>query len=390
MTNGATRPLSVELAERVALQGRMASALVELERHPGHALLTSGRLAGETAQLWAGIDGELAGLWRDFDEHRRVVDAATAAAEGGDLATLRRLLHDPSIELSRTVLPLHERGLTGVPERVEHVGLDTLHRRMEATFDRVSAFVTRADAAYRDALARIASLAEQLRDARRIADDLGTEQHAVAELTRRLDVVERAATTDPLGSDGSDVDTGPLARDVGAAVERLRAAGAFRDGWPDRTARLDAALRELDALRGRMVADRARASEIVVVTLPTAPPDRRPALRARRAAVLATDGWSARAAALDSLLVAVAAEADALRAARELASGLIERRDELRGRCEAYRAKAHRLGRSEQPEILRLEEELRAVLWARPCDLAAATRVLAEYQRLLQAEGSTA
>ena len=57
---------------------------------------------------------------------------------------------------------------------------------------------------------------------------------------------------------------------------------------------------------------------------------------------------------------------------------------------EAYRAKAHRLGRSEQPEILRLDEELRAVLWARPCDLAAATRVLAEYQRLLQAEGRTA
>jgi len=211
MTNGATRPLPVELAERVALQGRMASALVELERHPGHALLTSGRLTGETAQLWAGIDGELAGLWRDFDDHRRVVDAATAAADSGDLATLRRLLHDPSIELSRTVLPLHERGLTGVPERVEHVGLDTLHRRMEATFDRVSAFVARADAAYRDALARVASLAEQLRDARRIADDLGTEQHAVAELTRRLDVVERAATTDPLGS---DVDTGPLAQSL--------------------------------------------------------------------------------------------------------------------------------------------------------------------------------
>jgi hypothetical protein len=387
MTNGATRPLRAELAERVAVQGRMASALVELERHPGHALLTSGRLTGETAQLWAGVEGELAGLWRHFDDHRRVVDAATAAADGGDLATLRRLLHDPSIEVSRTALPLHERGLTGVPERVEHVDLDTLHRRMEATFDRVSAFVARADAAYRDALARIGSLAEQLRDARRIADDLGTEQHAVAELTRRLDVLERAATTDPLGS---DVDTGPLAQDVGAAVERLRAAATVRDDWPERTARLDSALGELDALRGRMVADRARAAEIVVVTLPPAPPDRRPALRARQAAVLATDGWPARAAALDSLLVAVAAEADTLRAARELAGGLIERRGELRGRYEAYRAKAHRLGRSERPEILRLEEELRAVLWTRPCDLAAATRALAEYQRLVQAEGRTA
>jgi hypothetical protein len=258
---------------------------------------------------------------------------------------------------------------------------------MEAAFGRVSTFVARVDAAHRDAVARIAPLAEQLRDARRNADELGTEQHAVADLTSRLDVADQATTTDPLGA---DVDTGPLARDVAAVVERLRAAAAVRDGWPERTARLDAALAELDALRARMDADRARATEIVVVTLPPAPPDRRPALRARQAAVRVAVGWPARAAALDGLRAAVAAEADTLRAARELASGLIERRGELRGRYEAYRAKAHRLGRSERPEIVRLESELRAVLWTRPCDLAAATRALAEYQRLLQAEGRTA
>jgi hypothetical protein len=387
MTHGGTHPLRAELAERVAAQGRMASALVELERHPGHGVLAAGALTGETAQLWADIEGELAGLWRDFDVHRGVVDAATDAAGRGDLATLGRLLHDPSIEAARTALALHERGLTGAPERVEHIDLDSLHRRMEAAFGRVSTFVARVDAAHRDAVARIAPLAEQLRDARRNADELGTEQHAVADLTSRLDVADQATTTDPLGA---DVDTGPLARDVAAVVERLRAAAAVRDGWPERTARLDAALAELDALRARMDADRARATEIVVVTLPPAPPDRRPALRARQAAVRVAVGWPARAAALDGLRAAVAAEADTLRAARELASGLIERRGELRGRYEAYRAKAHRLGRSERPEIVRLEAELRAVLWTRPCDLAAATRALAEYQRLLQAEGRTA
>jgi hypothetical protein len=387
MTHGAAHPLRAELAERVAEQGRMASALVELERHPGHSLLTAGVLTGETALLWVGVEADLGGLWRDFDVHRGVVDAASSAADRGDLATLRRLLHDRSIEESRTAVALHERGLTGAPERVEHIDLDGLHHRMEAAFGRVSTFVARVDTAHRDAVACIAPLAEQLRDARRAADELGIERQAVAELTRRLDAAERATTTDPIGA---GVDTGPLVRDIASVVERLRAAAAVRDGWPERTAQLDAALAELDVLRARMVADRARAAEIVVTTLPSAPPDRRPALRARQAAVLATDGWPARGAALDGLRAAVAAEADTLRAARELASGLIERREELRGRYKAYRAKAHRLGRSEWPEIVRLEAELCAVLWTRPSDLAAATRALAEYQRQLQDEGGTA
>lgn len=68
----------------------------------------------------------------------------------------------------------------------------------------------------------------------------------------------------------------------------------------------------------------------------------------------------------------------------ELATGLVERRAELRGRFEAYRARALRLGRIEEPGLLRLEEEIRRLLWTRPAELAGATRAIGAYQRLLR------
>lgn len=55
----------------------------------------------------------------------------------------------------------------------------------------------------------------------------------------------------------------------------------------------------------------------------------------------------------------------------------------LRGRFEAYRAKSVRLGRAEEPRLLALADEVRELLWTRPCDLGAATRALAAYQRAL-------
>ena len=45
--------LDAELARRVAAQARIADALVELERHPGHRLLAATALTGTSARRWA-------------------------------------------------------------------------------------------------------------------------------------------------------------------------------------------------------------------------------------------------------------------------------------------------------------------------------------------------
>ena len=67
-----------------------------------------------------------------------------------------------------------------------------------------------------------------------------------------------------------------------------------------------------------------------------------------------------------------------------MADHLQDRRAELCGRYEAYRAKATRLGHAEHPEALALDDRIRQLLWTKPCDLAAATRALAAYQRIVQ------
>jgi len=133
--------------------------------------------------------------------------------------------------------------------------------------------------------------------------------------------------------------------------------------------------------------DRQRAQQLIATSGLAAPPDRLPALRARFDALHAPAGWAARAEALDGLRTAAADAARELHTARRLATGLLERRAELRGRFEAYRAKAARLGRAEHPDLLALDQRIRETLWTRPCDLVAATCALRAYQRLVPHPG---
>jgi hypothetical protein len=207
----------------------------------------------------------------------------------------------------------------------------------------------------------------------------------MAELTARCGRLETVASADPLSLDSAA--TGRAVADLDAEVARLAARLAelarVRDGWSDALADLAARLREVAELRGRAERARARALELIENAHTTLPPDRVAGLRARLDALPGTVGWAARADALRRLRTAVDAAADELNTCHELALGLVERRGELRGRFEAYRAKAVRLGRAEDPPLLELDRRLRGLLWTRPCDLAAATQALADYQRLV-------
>jgi chromosome segregation ATPase len=62
------------------------------------------------------------------------------------------------------------------------------------------------------------------------------------------------------------------------------------------------------------------------------------------------------------------------------AAGPLSRRRELRGRLDAYRAKAHSLGRAEDPTLLELYRRAEDALYTAPCDLDEAERRLAGYQ----------
>ncbi len=191
----------------------MAAGLVELENHPGHRLLATVTPTGQTAERWSSARDILAGLWQDFGTYQAVVTAARTVrarrARPGDreLAELRHLLVEPSIEVSRTVVTLPERPLTGGAEHVEKITLDQLSARMDASFGTVAEVVVTCDALHQAFLTGLAPLAERVRAARELAGDLDLEggdpaAAAVTTLAARVDELDRTCATDPLSLAG--------------------------------------------------------------------------------------------------------------------------------------------------------------------------------------------
>ncbi|MDT5236633.1 MAG: hypothetical protein QOF47_2620 [Mycobacterium sp.] len=389
--------LNTELARWVAVEGRMATALVELENHPGHRLLCTIAATGRTAERWASARDILAGLWQDFGTYQAVVATARAVRDRrtrpGDreLTELHHLLVEPSIEVARTVVALPVRRLTGAAEHVETITLEELSARMDTAFEQVSEVVVTYDVLHQAFVTELAPLAERVLAARELAESLLPEgddpaRAAVTALTARIDELSLVCATDPLSLAGGPAadELATLATEVAAVSARLAGLAALREDWDNQLAELAATLHEIDTLRRQEEQARQRARELIADTGLAAPPDRLPALRSRLAAVAGPAGWPARATALAGLRNAVDDAAGEIRAAHERATGLQDRRAELCGRYEAYRAKAIRLGHAEHPEALALDDRIRQLLWTRPCDLAAATRALAAYQRIVQ------
>ncbi|MGH3687904.1 MAG: hypothetical protein ACRDRU_28375 [Pseudonocardiaceae bacterium] len=393
MTSGAA--LEDELARRIEAEGRMAAALIELENHPGHRLLAASTPTGMTAERWAAASDVLAGLWWDFGTYQAVVTTArTIRARRprlGDreLAELRHLLVEPSIEVARTAVALSERGLTGAAEHIETITLEQLSGRMETSFAQVSDVVVTCDAVHQAVRTGLTPLAERVQAARELAGNLVPDRDdptaaAVATLTARIDDLGRACATDPLslaGRSAAEV-LATLDTELATVSAQLTGLAVVRDSWTDQLTELAATLQEIGTLRAQEEQARRRAQQVIADPGLVAPPDRVPVLRNRLAALTAPAGWPARAVALKELRAGTDDAVEELRVASERAGGLLERRAELCGRFEAYRAKTARLGLAEHPQALALDDRIRQLLWTRPCDLAAATRALTEYLRL--------
>ncbi len=385
--------LDAELAHRVEAEYRMAAALVELVNHPGHRLLTTVTSTGRTAARWASARDILAGLRQDFGTYQAVVAAAhtvrarQALPSDRELAELRHLLVEPSVEAARTAFG-HQ--LTEAAEHVEAITLQQLSTRMDVAFGHVSEVVVTCDAVHQAFLTGLPPLAERVVAVRELVGELVPDRDdpitaASARLTATIDDLGRACATDPLSlteRPAAEV-LAALDAEIAAVSTQLAGLASVRDGWQDRLAELAATLQEIDTLWRQEARARMRAQDLVADTGLTAPPDRLPMLRRRLATATQLSGWPARAAALAELGTAADDAARELRAAHERATGLPERLAELRAHFEEYRAKAIRLRRAEHPDALALDKSIRQLLWTRPCDLVAVARQLTAYQRLV-------
>jgi hypothetical protein len=183
---------------------------------------------------------------------------------------------------------------------------------------------------------------------------------------------------------------------LGAAADRIRRelteVARLREGYPQRRDALMSRLDELAAAEQRVAAAQQRAAEKIAEPGLGEVPAAASVLRARvpsldRLALGAQ--WRQLSDDLSTMEASATHSRDRAIELAAVADGLIARRDELRGRLEAYRAKAAARGLAEHEGLSGCFTRAHDLLYTAPCDLRAATRAVHEYQQTMaRAEGS--
>lgn len=388
------------LARRQDELDRITAALLELDDHPGHKLLTGGELTGETRRRWDEASARLDSLWRTFDAYKRVLTRAQDVAarhekpDDNDLVELTLLLTGPSIELGVEVPPVERRTLLGpVTERIT---FDDALARMSAAYSEAADVVGAADTAWSALLARLGEADESLRAVRAALGELHASDAQADRAAERLEELRRKVRGDPLAfAHGGRFDTSgidALATELTDLRAELDDALAVREDFADRLRGIEADIEEVAAAEERARAAHRQTLVKILDPVMDEPPDGTARLRERLAAFAGRGGpgatvvpWRDRAGHVTALEKAVAAARTAAEAAEGSATSLIDRRNELRGRLQAYAVKAAREGVAEAEELAGPHRRARELLWTAPCDLRAATRAVAAYLHAFEA-----
>ena len=387
------------LARLQAEEDEISAALLELEHHPGYMLLDGGHLTGTSLAQWSQAKATIGTLWEGLAAHHQVLQAATGLRArhqhpgNADLAELTALLTGESAELTGQQIPLEQRGILDGPQKIERLSLTALVSRMNTGFRQATEVVTKAEKAWAEQAASLRAAESSCAAATSIVNDLGLRPgedpaaSAAARITDELALARATVVSDPLAAwqDGSVrtdfIDR--LQREADAVRGELAQAAAIRADFDDQAARIATLIDRLAAAEADL-----RATNDVVrqkVAQPALPEigERAPELRDRLAdlAGLRRAGrWAALAKAAAAVQRDAAAVFDQVRAASVQAAAPLNERDELRGRLEAYRAKAAATGRAEDLVLAAGYEQARELLWTAPCDLTRARAAVLGYQ----------
>ncbi|WP_280382478.1 hypothetical protein [Nocardia wallacei] len=375
-----------ELARRGREVEAITATLLELDKHPGLTLLRGYPPTGTTATRWESVRQQLDLLWEDYGRLQAILDRAQAIRArrhrpaDTDRAELTRLLRDRPHEVSRTAIPLAQRSLTGPSEHVLFVGIADTVERMQTLFPVIAEFLDAVDAVNTRVLTGLTPVQAQLDQLGGATVELRAVADGVADLLRR-------SATDPLALTHRDIDSRvtELADRVQREAEALAEVRALSARWE---AAVDETRARIDALRAgwERAADARAEAETKIVTAPLpVHADESATLRTELAALSGADPDNPLSAAVMLLELRRRIDAAAATAAADeaLARGLLDRRIELRGRLAAYQSKAARLGVSEDPEVLSSHRIASGLLSRRPCDLAAVTRAVTDYQQAI-------
>jgi hypothetical protein len=371
-----------------AATDRAGANLLELDQSPSHTLLAAARLEGVSAERWAEAEEALAGLFQSYAALSAVVEAAVSARGTGATvpaarrAELEQLLLGSSVELSERAVPIGERDLFSASRTIRRCTPDQLLASMAQPFSVARTVIVTAGEAWETGGPLFQSLREQLADLAECGE-LAIVEDDLAGAELRLERLEQTLVGDPLTFDAASVDA--LRAEVDAMVAASGDARRIRDDFAGEMASARVALA---ALQRAADDDQREYPEVRARFVAVSPP---PVLALvtlgdqldRIAALAATGAWASVQAQLADWRRRLATDQQQVEGHRAELQDLLERRRRLRGRLDAYTAKAAAAGCVEDEHLERLRHDAETLLYAAPADLAQAEDGLRRYQQSL-------
>jgi hypothetical protein len=364
---------------------RVAANLVELEIDSSRQLLEASTLSGESAKQWSAASAGLTDLWEWRGQLEGFLGSAQELRRSRRAGELRALLTGPSIELTRSEVPLAERDLLGSPERAVRCTPDELLDRMSRAFDEVKTVVARFGEAWETLTPRLTAARTALERARTLAVTVGESGRPDLEDAARQSVaIGERLSADPLSVSPGEVDR--LLESLQAIQRDLEATVALRRDLDTRLADARARLARLGAVLEEW---RGAHQELVVkIAAPSAPAppaaEQDVAGELDQIASLAGSGaWREARRRLDAWSARVTTDLDDGESAARANRAPIDARNQLRALLEAYQVKAGRLGAIEDPEVEQIFAQAHDSLYTAPTDLAMAAQLVRRYQERL-------
>jgi hypothetical protein len=390
MTAPSIAPADAELLRLETAVTAIATNLVDLDDNPARKDLDKTALTGRTAAAWADATEALGQLWDGYRMLTELIARARSLRDQRKLNEADRaaFVHEvlgKSITLSTATVPLAQRGLLGAGQVRTTCTPGELLSAMEAAFATAVDVAVKAGEAWQRMLPRAAELAAAVDNVRALTRAAGGSTATIDEADRRLGRFTAQLAADPLGAPENDL-SGVREMIARADAERTSAA-ELRDSLSNRLSEAHRLARELEAARtsaeaaANAVADRFEEKDIVHVR----GGDLRPDLTAVDA-LAAAGQWTLISPRLAEWTRRARERLTALREADARNAGLLAARNELRGRLDAFRAKALSRGLGEHDDLTPLHDAAHATLYTAPCDLAAARAAVNAYQEALTAE----
>jgi hypothetical protein len=367
---------------------RVGANLLAVERDENIQLLEAASLRGETDARRREARTAISYLFDGYRQLTSLLDRAErlrntdARLSPEEFVELRALLEGPSIELSTDRVSLRDRGLLDASTRVVRCTVDELIAQMSAAFDVVNRLADEVGHAWTLLVQRAGELREELELAADDAAGLGDDWSDDINTARvQLDRLGERIVSDPLSIDPNEIDT--LERGIVKIATEIGNARRLRAEFGERIVAAEGLLHHLSTSSRAVIALRDEvAAKLVSPSIPTVQAVDADLVTRLRTIVALTEAkrWHAATSALDAWSVDVQEALDELEAADDGARRALEHRSELRGRLEAYNAKAGQLGLGEDAELARIYDAAFSALHGGPTDLERADALVRRYQ----------